>query len=112
MENVDHGLLEHWLMNIRNVQRLHLEELEVSVGIGPPDWPPYCWTCPGSYSLGVRTALRRTDLMPREVGLLDLVAEISMENTQCRAEEYHSLKMFALTSRNASTARGLWIGRT
>ncbi|CAN0047240.1 unnamed protein product [Ascophyllum nodosum] len=28
MENKDHGLLEHWLLNIRNVQRLHLEELE------------------------------------------------------------------------------------
>lgn len=29
MENVDHGLLEHWLLNIRNVQRLHLDELKV-----------------------------------------------------------------------------------
>lgn len=28
MENVDHGLLEHWLLNIRNVQRLHLDELK------------------------------------------------------------------------------------
>lgn len=28
MENVDHGLLEHWLLNIRNVQRLHLDELQ------------------------------------------------------------------------------------
>lgn len=29
MENVDHGLLEHWLLNIRNVQRLHFDELKV-----------------------------------------------------------------------------------
>lgn len=29
MENVDHGLLEHWLLNIRNVVRLHNEELQV-----------------------------------------------------------------------------------
>lgn len=29
MENEDHGLLEHWLSNIRNVQRLHLDELKV-----------------------------------------------------------------------------------
>ncbi|CAM9379635.1 unnamed protein product [Scytosiphon promiscuus] len=28
MENVDHGLLEHWLLNIRNVVRLHNEELQ------------------------------------------------------------------------------------
>ncbi|KAG5190761.1 carbonic anhydrase [Tribonema minus] len=27
MENKDHGLLEHWLMHIRNVQRLHQAEL-------------------------------------------------------------------------------------
>lgn len=27
MDNKDHGLLEHWLLNIRNVQRLHLDEL-------------------------------------------------------------------------------------
>ena len=29
MENTDHGLLEHWLLNIRDVRRLHQEELEV-----------------------------------------------------------------------------------
>lgn len=29
MENVDHGLLEHWLLNVRNVVRLHNEELQV-----------------------------------------------------------------------------------
>lgn len=34
MENKDHGLLEHWLLNIRNVQRLHLDELEVSTNAG------------------------------------------------------------------------------
>lgn len=34
MENKDHGLLEHWLLNIRNVQRLHLEELEVRTNAG------------------------------------------------------------------------------
>ncbi|CAM9234589.1 unnamed protein product [Ectocarpus sp. 4 AP-2014] len=28
MENIDHGLLEHWLLNIRNVVRLHNEELQ------------------------------------------------------------------------------------
>ncbi|CAN0164299.1 unnamed protein product [Pylaiella littoralis] len=28
MENVDHGLLEHWLLNIRNVIRLHNDELQ------------------------------------------------------------------------------------
>lgn len=27
MDNKDHGLLEHWLLNIRNVQRLHFDEL-------------------------------------------------------------------------------------
>lgn len=27
-ENKDHGLLEHWLMTIRNVQRLHKDELD------------------------------------------------------------------------------------
>lgn len=37
MENVDHGLLEHWLLNIRNVQRLHLDELKVCAGIAPAD---------------------------------------------------------------------------
>lgn len=33
MENVDHGLLEHWLLNIRNVQRLHLDVLKVTQGL-------------------------------------------------------------------------------
>eukprot|EP00752_Nemacystus_decipiens_P010364 g9234.t1 len=28
MENVDHGLLEHWLLNLRNVIRLHNDELQ------------------------------------------------------------------------------------
>ena len=50
MENVDHGLLEHWLLNIRNVQRLHLDELKVCTGIAcrRRDWgfdvllPDFC----------------------------------------------------------------------
>lgn len=36
MENVDHGLLEHWLLNVRNVIRLHNDELQV----GSAAWPP------------------------------------------------------------------------
>lgn len=38
MENVDHGLLEHWLLNIRNVQRLHLDELKVGSDWLDGDW--------------------------------------------------------------------------
>lgn len=36
MENVDHGLLEHWLLNIRNVIRLHNDELQVLAAAGRP----------------------------------------------------------------------------
>jgi carbonic anhydrase len=31
MINKDHGLLEHWLRNIRDVQRLHKDQLDVCV---------------------------------------------------------------------------------
>lgn len=36
MENVDHGLLEHWLLNVRNVIRLHNDELQVGPAVCPP----------------------------------------------------------------------------
>ncbi len=38
MENVDHGLLEHWLLNVRNVVRLHNNELQVREK-SPARWP-------------------------------------------------------------------------
>ena len=50
MENVDHGLLEHWLLNIRNVQRLHLDELKVCADIACRYKRPGCCSSAARFS--------------------------------------------------------------